>query len=67
MQESKLLNKSKSNSKLQLTVLLLVHGDNIIKIRAGMEKVSDHGTIGPRKKFNSQKILPKEEKIVINY
>ena len=27
----------------------------------GMEKVSDHGTIGPRKKFNSQKILPKEE------
>ena len=27
----------------------------------GMEKVSDHGTIGRRKKLNSQKILPKGE------
>ena len=30
-------------------------------LNSGMEKVLDHGTIGPRKKSNSQKILPKEK------
>ena len=34
-------------------------------VRSGVEKVSDHETIGPRKKFYSQKIFPRMTKVVI--